>query len=77
MKQYKVTVVPGVGAAAATATVVERTFFEAVGDTLKAKIDDETASVGYASTIVDGALIYGAMLGSKYLATGSFSWKPF
>lgn len=77
MKQYKVTVTPAAGSTAASAAVVERTFFEAIGDTLKSKIDDTTASVGYASSITDAALVYGGMLASKYIVTGGFSWKPF
>ena len=77
MIQYKVTVTPAVGTTPASAVVEERTFFQAIGDTLKAKISDDTASVGYASSLTDVGLVYGGMLASKYIVTGGFSWKPF
>lgn len=77
MKNYKIKVTHASGSTAASASVEERTVVQAIGDTLQAKISDDTASVGYVSTAVDAALIYAGMLASKYMVTGGFSWKPF
>lgn len=77
MSNYLVKVTPGANGAAATATVESRTAVQAIGDTLKAKLTDDTASVGYVSTMVDVGLVYGMGVFAKYRATGRLDYNPF
>lgn len=76
MSDKKVTLVTS-AEGVVTATVEDRSVFQAVSDTIAAKFDDKTASVGFTSSVVDAALIYGGMLFAKYRQTGQMSWNPF
>lgn len=76
MSDKKVTVITAADGTL-SATVEERSALQAVGDTIVAKLSDDTASVGYTSTLVDAALVYGGMLYAKYRQTRQMSWHPF
>lgn len=76
MKNYRVKLVPGAEGAAPTATVEERSPFQAAGDAIISLAKDDEASLGYVKTVVHGGLIYGGMLYAKYRQTGVFSYNP-
>lgn len=68
---YKVTIVDG------QAEVEERTFLQALMDSVTSLVDNNSASVGLASTLVTAGLAYGGMVFTKYRHTGELSYNPF
>lgn len=75
-KNYKVVVTTD-STGKATATATERSFGEAIGDSLLSLVKTDEASVGIVKTAVVGTLCYGTALFTAYRNRGGFSWNPF